>query len=144
MITLLKFKNIFIPYAIYFILIAAASCKKADQLEIQHNFPFEVQVMPVPKSISKEEKIEIRINIQRKDKYSNTQYFIRYFQFDGHGSLQYYNEPPFIPNDTYLLPTEAFRLYYTSTSTVSQAFDVWIFDNFGNEKQINFKFNNKE
>ena len=88
--------------------------------------------------------VEIRITIQRIGNYSNTQYFLRYFQFDGQGTLQYYDEPPYLPNDLYQLPTEQFRLYYTSTSAISQSFDVWISDSFGNEKQITFQFNSSD
>lgn len=117
------------------------SCSKDDELEIQNDFPFEVNVMPVPKDVTKGQKVEIRITIQRKGNYSNTQYYLRYFQFDGTGTLQYYDEPPYQLNDLYQLPTEQFRLYYTSTSAVSQSFDVWISDSFGNEKQVSFQFN---
>jgi hypothetical protein len=42
------------------------------------------------------------------------------------------------------LQAKQFRLYYTSNSTVSQSFDVWISDNFGNEKQLSFEFNNSD
>lgn len=106
--------------------VTLVSCSKDDDLEIQNDFPFEVNVMPVPKDVSNGQKVEIRITIQRKGNYSNTQYFLRYFQFDGTGTLQYYDEPPYLPNDLYSLPTEQFRLYYTSTSAVSQSFEVWI------------------
>ncbi|SHM90303.1 DUF3872 domain-containing protein [Flavobacterium chilense] len=120
------------------------SCSKDDELEIQNDFPFEVQVMPVPKDLSNGQTVEIRMTIQRSDNYSNTQYFIRYFQFDGQGNLRYHNEPAYLPNDLYPLPAEQFRLYYTSTSTVSQSFDVWISDNFGNEKKLTFQFNSND
>lgn len=63
---------------------------------------------------------------------------------DGQGTLRYYSEPTYMPNDLYQLPATQFRLYYTSQSTVSQSFDIWISDNFGNEKQISFQFNNKD
>lgn len=117
------------------------SCSKDDELEIQNDFPFEVQVMPVPKDVSHGQTVEIRMTIKRSGNYSNTQYFIRYFQFDGQGTLRYYNEPAYLPNDLYPIPAEQFRLYYTSTSTVSQSFDVWISDSFGNEKQLSLDFN---
>ena len=120
------------------------SCSKNNELEIQDDFPFEVQVMPVPKVVSNGQTVEIRMTIKRSGNYSNTQYFIRYFQFDGQGTLRYYNEPAYLPNDLYPLPTEQFRLYYTSTSTVSQSFDVWISDSFGNEKKLNFQFNSSD
>jgi len=100
--------------------------------------------MPVPKDVANGQTVEIRITIQRTGNYSNTQYFLRYFQFDGQGTLRYYDEPPYLPNDLYSLPTEQFRLYYTSASTVSQSFDVWISDSFGNEKQLSFQFNSSD
>ena len=124
--------------------ITLVSCSKDDELEIQNDFPFEVNVMPVPKDVANGQTVEIRIAIQRTGNYSNTQYFLRYFQFDGQGILRYYDEQPYLPNDLYPLPTEQFRLYYTSTSAVSQSFDVWISDSFGNEKQISFQFNSSD
>nr|WP_315171440.1 DUF3872 domain-containing protein [uncultured Flavobacterium sp.] len=122
---------------------ALLSCDK-DELEIQNNFPFEIKVMPVPKDIANGNTVEIRFTIQPAGNYSNTQYFIRYFQFDGQGILRYYDEPPYLPNDLYQLPTEQFRLYYTSISSVSQSFEVWISDSFGNEKQLSFQFNSSD
>lgn len=119
---------------------SVTSCSKGE-LEIQNDFPFEVKMMPVPKEIANGNTVEIRLTIQSTGNYSNIQYFIRYFQFDGLGTLQYYDAPPYLPNDLYQLPTKEFRLYYTSKSTVSQSFEVWISDNFGNEKQLSFGFN---
>ncbi len=124
--------------------VTLVSCSKDDELEIQNDFPFEVNVMPVPKDITNGQTVEIRMTIKRTGNYSNTQYYLRYFQFDGQGILQYYDEPPYLPNDLYQLPKEQFRLYYTSTSAVSQSFDVWISDSFGNEKQMNFQFNSTD
>lgn len=115
-----------------------------DELEIQDDFPFEVRVMPVPTAIANGDTVEIRLTIEPTGNYTGTHYFIRYFQFDGQGTLRYYNEPPYQPNDLYSIPTEQFRLYYTSTSTVSQSFEVWISDNFGNEKQLSFEFNSSD
>lgn len=121
--------------------VSLISCSKDDDLEIQNDFPFEVDVMPVPKYVANGQTVEIRIKIQRTGNYNNTKYYLRYFQFDGTGTLRYYDEPSYLPNDLYQLPTEQFRLYYTSTSAVSQSFEVWISDSFGNEKQLNFQFN---
>ena len=135
---------LYVLLAILISSITLVSCSKDDELEIRNDFPFEVQVMPVPKDVSNGQTVEIRMTIKRSGNYSNTQYFIRYFQFDGQGTLRYYNEPAYIPNDLYPLPTEQFRLYYTSTSTVSQSFDVWISDSFGNEKKLNFQFNSSD
>lgn len=122
---------------------ALLSCDK-DELEIQNNFPFEIKVMPVPKDIANGNTVEIRFTIQPAGNYNNAHYFIRYFQFDGQGTLRYYSEPPYQPNDLYSIPTEQFRLYYTSNSNVSQSFEVWISDSFGNEKQLSFDFNSSD
>lgn len=132
---------VYLMLAILTASVSLVSCRKDDDLEIQNNFPFEVKVMPVPKDVANGQTVEIRVTIQRTGNYSNTQYYLRYFQFDGQGSLRYYDETPYLPNDLYLLPTEQFRLYYTSASAVSQSFDVWISDSFGNEKQLTFQFN---
>src|SRR5690606_13380881 len=135
---------IYVFLAILTASVTLVSCSKDDELEIQKDFPFEVKVMPVPKYVANGQTVEIRITIQRTGNYSSTQYFLRYFQFDGKGTLRYYDEPPYLPNDLYQLPTEQFRLYYTSTSSVSQSFDVWISDSFGNEKQVSFQFNSSD
>ena len=132
---------VYLMLAILTASVSLVSCRKDDDLEIQNNFPFEVKVMPVPKDVANGQTVEIRVTIQRTGNYSNTQYYLRYFQFDGQGSLRYYDETPYLPNDLYLLPTEQFRLYYTSNSTVSQSFEIWISDSFGNEKQLSFDFN---
>ena len=143
-----KFRTGLLPLYVFLTILTASvklvSCSKDDDLEIQNNFPFEVNVMPVPKDVANGQTVEIRITIQRTGNYSNTQYFLRYFQFDGQGTLRYYDEPPYLPNDLYPLQAEQFRLYYTSTSTVSQSFEVWISDSFGNEKQISFQFNSTD
>ncbi|MBL7706773.1 MAG: DUF3872 domain-containing protein [Taibaiella sp.] len=117
------------------------SCKK--DLEIQQDFPFEVHVMPVPKAIAINHSVEIRVSIKSAGTYNGTDYFIRYFQYDGEGQLKCYDDPSYQSNDLYELPSEEFRLYYTSLSTVSESFSIWISDNFGNEKEVKFEFNNK-
>ena len=119
------------------------SCDK-DELQVQRDFPFEIKVLPVPTDIANGNTVEIRLTIQRAGNYSGTHYFIRYFQFEGQGTLRYSDEPPYQPNDLYSLPAEQCRLYYTSQSAVSQSFDIWISDNFGNEKQLTFEFNNSD
>lgn len=115
------------------------SCEK-DDLEIQQNFPFEIEMMPVPKYITKGGTVEIRCCIIPNGNYTGTTYSIRYFQSEGQGSLRLFNDPSFVPNDFYPLTEKEFRLYYTSESTVSQSFDIWIADNAGNIQKVTFQF----
>lgn len=102
-----------------------SSCTN-HELEIEQNFPFEVSVMPVPSGIANGQTVEIRVKILPQGKYKENKYFLRYFQFEGKGTLRYYNNKPYLPNDLYEIPQNEFRLYYTSQSDESESFDVWI------------------
>ncbi|MXS71621.1 DUF3872 domain-containing protein [Flavobacteriaceae bacterium W22] len=133
-----KFSNLFKCLLIVFFL---SSCQDND-LEIEQNFPFEVQVMPVPTKIKENETVEIRISLVTASNFNETKYSIRYFQYEGSGKLQYYSDPPYLPNDEYLLPQKQFRLHYTSESVESHKFSIWIRDSFGNETKIDFEFDN--
>ncbi|WP_409449838.1 DUF3872 domain-containing protein [Chryseobacterium sp.] len=118
-----------------------SSCTN-EELDVEQNFPFEVSVMPIPSGIANGQTVEIRIKILPQGKYKENKYFLRYFQFEGKGTLRYYNNKPYLPNDLYEIPQHEFRLYYTSQSDESELFDVWISDSFGNEKKLSFEFNN--
>jgi len=139
----IRFQAIWMFAAVIFSLVVLTSCEKKE-LDIQQNFPFDVSVIPVPGEIDSSQTVEIRLNIQRTGNFSDARYYIRYFQFDGVGTLRHNNELAYLPNDLYELSQTQFRLYYTSQSTVSQSFDVWISDNFGNEKQLSFQFNSSD
>ncbi len=137
-----KFSNLFkCLLVIFFISTILNSCQDND-LEIEQNFPFEVQVMPVPSKIKENETVEIRISLETVTNFSETKYSIRYFQYEGSGKLQHYSDPPYLPNDEYPLPQKQFRLYYTAESVESHKFSIWIKDSFGNEKKIDFEFDN--
>lgn len=131
-----------IPTLLFAIMLMFSSCN-SDELDIENNFSFELSVMPVPNEIANGETVEIRMKILRSGNYQNTKYFIRYFQFDGEGTLKYEDDEPYQPNDLYELEREEFRLYYTSLSDESTEFSFWISDNFGNEKQLDFQFRNE-
>ncbi len=125
--------------AILFISFVLTSCQD-NNLEIQQDFPFEVEIMPVPSEIAENETIEIRISLITSSNFNGTSYRIRYFQYEGAGQLRYYNEAPYLPNDEYPLKQKQFRLYYTSQTSESHQFSVWITDSFGNEKKVDFEF----
>lgn len=138
-----NFKLVFILFAILLGAGFLGSCS-SDELKIQKGAPFEVIVMPVPKEITNGQTIEMRFTLQRTDQYTDTKYYIRYFQYNGQGLLKFHNKRVLLPNDLYLLTVIPFRLYYTSTSTVSQSFEIWISDNLGNEKHLSFQFNSSD
>ena len=108
-----------------------ASCD--DDMDIQQSYPFTVETMPVPNKVTKGQTVEIRCELKRTGDYANTLYTIRYFQFEGEGTLKMASGITFLPNDRYLLENEKFRLYYI----------VVVEDNFKNSYELEFDFNNR-
>ena len=113
-----------------------------DNVDIQQSYPFRIETMPVPKKLKIGETVEIRCQLHRDGRFEETKYFIRYFQPDGAGTLKMSDGTVLLPNDLYPLPSETFRLYYTSASTDQQTVDVYFQDSFGQLEQLTFSFNN--
>lgn len=82
-----------------------------DGLDVTQAYPFTVETMPVPKELAKGETAEIRCELVREGEFDGAVYTIRYFQFDGKGTLKLDNGLVFQPNDRYLLENEKFRPY---------------------------------
>ena len=106
-----------------------ASCD--DELDVMQAYPFTVETMPVPKELAKGETAEIRCELVREGEFDGAVYTIRYFQFDGEGTLK-----------LDLLENEKFRLYYTSECDESQSLTITVEDNFGNSFEWETDFNN--
>ena len=134
-----------IKYALYLcvLLISLVSCDDGN-LQIQQSYDFQLETMPVPKSIALGETIEIRCKLIVAGNYNEGRYSIRYFQPDGKGELKMDDGTIFLPNDRYPLPDKEFRLYYTSESTDQQVIDVYIENNFGTVVMLTFSFNNED
>ena len=69
-----------------------------DDMDIQQSYPFTVEVMPVPNKVVKGQTVEIRCELKKEGDFSGTLYTIRYFQFEGEGSLKMDNGITFLPN----------------------------------------------
>ena len=119
-------------------LVSLTSCN--DELEVQQSYEFTVETMPVPKELAKGETAEIRCELKRSGEFADALYTIRYFQYDGEGSLSLDNNLTLLPNDRYLLENKKFRLYYTSQCDESQNFIVVVEDNFGTSCELEFDF----
>ena len=63
-----------------------SSCN--DDLDVQQSYPFTVEVMPYGDKITKGQTVELRFEIKPEGNYTNTLYTIRYFQYDGEGTLK--------------------------------------------------------
>lgn len=113
-----------------------------DKLEVLQAYDFSVSTMPVQKRIKQGETAEIRLQLHKSGNYKETEFFISFFQPDGVGTLKMDDGTVFLPNDTYPLKKETFRLYYTSQCSDQQAIDVTVYDSFGQRYDLSFNFQN--
>lgn len=117
----------------------------SDDLDIQQEYPFTVEAMPVADKIVSGQTVEIRLEITEEGNFSGTLYTLRYFQPDGNGLLKLEDGTVLKPNDRYLLSEKKFRLYYTSRSeNEAQTIDLYFENNWQNVRQLSFSFNNKK
>ena len=131
-------------WAILFTLVfTLSSC--SDDLDVQQSYPFTVEVMPYGDKIKLGETVELRFEIKPKGNYANTLYTIRYFQYDGEGTLKLVDGPLLVNNDRVLLESKTFRLNYTAKSADAHKFLVVIQDNFNSTPwEQTFEFNGKD
>ena len=89
-----------------------------DDMDIQQSYPFTVETMPVPNKVTKGQTVEIRCELKKEGDFSGTLYTIRYFQFEGEGSLKMDNGITFLPNDRYLLEYKYYRRLHTQCHSI--------------------------
>lgn len=121
-------------------LVLATACN--SQLDIQTKYPFTVETMPVPKELKVNETAEIRCELGREGRWEDTRYTIRWFLYDGKGTLKTEDGTVLLPNDRYPLEKEVFRLYYTSQSDEQSSLKVWVEDSFSQTVELELSFNN--
>lgn len=130
-------------WALLFALVfSLTSCD--DDLDVQQSYPFTVEVMPYADKIANGETIELRMTIIPEGNYTNTLYTIRYFQYEGKGSLKLVDGPTLVNNDRVLLESKEFRLNYTAKSADSHELLITIEDNYGTKWEQTFEFNNSD
>lgn len=129
--------------ALFAIVLALASC--SDDLDVQQSYPFTVEVMPYGDKIKQGETVELRFEIKPEGNYANTLYTIRYFQYDGEGTLKLVDGPVLVNNDRVLLESKTFRLTYTAKSSQAHKLLIVIEDNFNSTPwEQTFEFNGKD
>ena len=111
-------------------------CACNSQLDIQTRYPFTVETMPVPKKLKVNETAEIRCELKRDGRWEDTRYTIRWFLYDGKGTLKLDDGTVLLPNDRYPLEKETFRLYFTSQSDEQSSLKVWVEDSFGQTVEL--------
>ncbi len=129
-------------------LVIAAVCSLTscnDDLDVQQSYPFTVEVMPYGDKITHGQTVELRFEIKPEGNYTNTLYTIRYFQYDGEGTLKLVDGPVLVNNDRVLLESKSFRLNYTAKSAEAHKFLVVVEDSFNTTPwEQTFEFNDKD
>ena len=115
------------------------------RLDVRTVYPFQVTTMPIPKTITPGEEVEIRCTLAPERIVKGTRYTLRYFQYDGLGALSIGRRGKSLtPNDCYAIAPGNFVLYYRSLSAERQSLEVVIEDNHGQSQTLAFDFNHKE
>lgn len=146
----MKKRNVKTALAAFFsatlVVLAAFALVSCDnEMDVQQEYPFTVETMPVPTRIVKGETVEIRCELKREGRFHDARYTIRYFQPDGKGTLRMDDGMVLLPNDRYPLDREVFRLYYTSACEDQQTIDIYFEDNSEPAQlfKLSFDFNNE-
>lgn len=116
-----------------------------SELDVQQEYAFTVEAMPVADKIVNNETVEIRLDINEEGNFTGTVYTLRYFQSSGAGIVKTADGTVLKPNDRYLLNEKKFRVYYTSRSAnEAQTIDLYIENNWGGIQQLTYDFNAKD
>jgi hypothetical protein len=112
-----------------------------DRLSLQTNFDFEVSVLPYYTNVVLNEQVELRLEIKSiEGHYDGTEYFMRYFQYTGKGTLIDETGVVFAPNDAYRVYKKPFRFYFTPTSGQQHQLELTFYDTFNNVHALRFDF----
>ena len=115
------------------------------RLDVRTVYPFQVTTMPIPKTLTLGEEVEIRCTLAPERIVNGTRYTLRYFQYDGKGALSIGRRgKSLMPNDRYAIAPGHFSLYYHSLSAERQSLEVVIEDTHGQSQTLAFDFNSKE
>jgi hypothetical protein len=129
----------------YLLLFALSFMACNDHLSLETNFDFEVSVLPYYTTVVLNEPVELRLEIKgRENNYDGTEYFMRYFQYTGKGTLEDETGIVFIPNDAYPMYKKPFRFYFTPTSGQQHQLELTFYDSFENTHILTFNFTIEE
>ncbi|MDR1225752.1 MAG: DUF3872 domain-containing protein, partial [Prevotellaceae bacterium] len=122
-----------------FLLCGLTACDAS--LEVQTDFDFEIELLPVPSSVMPGEQVELRFTIEGAEgSYDSTKYYVRYFQYSGRGTLSSEDGLAFVPNDAYRLPKKVFRLYFAPLSGSQHQLGLTFYDSFDHRHEVELNF----
>jgi hypothetical protein len=126
------------------LLFSAAFCACTDDLDILQSYEYEIEILPLPKSLEKGETVALEFSIVRKGYYTGTSYKFRYFQSEGKGKLTGYYGDDIPMNRFQNILSDNFVLYYESRCEEQQQLDFVFEDNFGQRVEYTVTFGNRK
>jgi uncharacterized protein (DUF58 family) len=111
------------------------------ELDVQTDFDFTVELLPVPSVVQPGEQVEMRFSVKSVGgSYDSTRYYLRYFQHAGRGTLSSEEGVVFAPNDSYPLPKKVFRLYFSPLTGTQHQLALTFYDSFDHRHEVELTF----
>ncbi|MDE7074653.1 MAG: DUF3872 domain-containing protein [Odoribacter sp.] len=114
----------------------------SSHLDIRQDYKFEIEMLPIPKKLQREEMVALEFAIIREEVFRDTRYSFRYFQSDGKGVLMNDKGEQYVMNRYYPLNADVFKMLYRSKCTEGQTLDFVFMDNFGLTVEYSVAFQN--
>lgn len=143
-------KGVVIGLMVGFIALVAYSCKK-DELDIRQAYDFTLTHWYLPKTVVRNQEVEIRFTLNRSGEYAGTVYKISWVQMDGAGQVYDTDKVYLEPQEPYDMRDLAnydgsdpsgltFTLYFRNTGTKSPKLKFIAIDNFGQRFDVDIEF----
>ena len=121
------------------LLLLGAAC--SGGLDYKQDYDFEIEMLPVPRMVEQNSVVEIRFELSSiGGSYDSTRYYVRYFQYEGKGTLTDENGTTFFPNDSYLLTKKKFRLYFQPQRGDNHSLELVFYDSFKHQQMVTLAF----
>ena len=129
-----------LAYFLYTMLVASIVCACNDRLDIIQDYEYSVETLPLPKTMTNGETVNLEFSILRAGNFSQEKYKFRYFESDGAGSLVYNGKV--IPVNRFQdIKSDNFVLTYQCLSDGEQQTLDFVFENsFGRRVDYSITF----
>ena len=143
-------KNIlFICIGTLFAVLAFSSCN--DEIDIRQDYDFSLSSWYLQKQIATGETVEIRFYLDREGDYEKAEYEIGYIQMEGKGEVTDSEGVRLVNREVRPLAEvpeldrenpvrQVFTLFYRSTSARRSELKFFVWDNFGQERELAVTF----
>jgi hypothetical protein len=128
-----------LAYFLYTMLIACIVCACNDHLDIVQDYEYSVETLPLPKTMTNGETVNLEFSILRAGNYSAEKYKFRYFESGGTGQLSFNGKV--IPVNRFQdITSDNFVLTYECQCEEQQTLDFVFENSFGRRVDYTITF----